>query len=98
MSPTSDGTRSVGYVYDANGNLVTFTDATAKNTTFQYDQPGRMTKFFLPATNPWPPGVAGSRRATIDLSHGSLPCPFPAILSRDREVASGGALPWPGSA
>lgn len=47
----SDGTRSVGYAYDASFNLITFTDATLKNTTFQYDAgaPGRMTKFFYPS-------------------------------------------------
>ena len=49
VTNVSDGTRSVGYAYDASGNLATFTDATAKATTFQYDLPGRMTKFFLPA-------------------------------------------------
>jgi len=49
VTNVSDGTRSVGYAYDASGNLATFTDAAAKNTTFQYDLPGRMTKFFLPA-------------------------------------------------
>ncbi|CAN7716344.1 DUF6531 domain-containing protein [Pseudorhodoferax sp. LjRoot39] len=49
VTNVSDGTRSVGYAYDGNNNLVTFTDATAKATTFQYDLPGRMTKFFLPA-------------------------------------------------
>ena len=49
VTNVSDGTRSVSYAYDANGNLSTFTDAAAKNTTFQYDLPGRMTKFFLPA-------------------------------------------------
>ena len=49
VTNVSDGTRSVGYAYDASGNLATFTDSTAKATTFQYDLPGRMTKFFLPA-------------------------------------------------
>jgi len=41
--------RSVGYAYDAAGNLGTFTDAASASTTFQYDLPGRMTKYFLPA-------------------------------------------------
>lgn len=49
ISQVSDGTRSVKYVYDAAGNLTTFTDAAGLATTFQYDLPGRMTKFFLPA-------------------------------------------------
>ena len=49
VTQVADGTRNVKYVYDASGNLVTFTDATAKNTTYQYDQPGRMTKFFYPS-------------------------------------------------
>jgi RHS repeat-associated protein len=49
VSSVSDGTRSVSYGYDGNGNLTSFTDATAKQTTFQYDVPGRMTKFFHPS-------------------------------------------------
>jgi RHS repeat-associated protein len=49
ITQVADGTRNVKYVYDASGNLVTFTDATAKNTTFQYDQPGRLTKVFYPS-------------------------------------------------
>ncbi len=49
VTNVSDGTRSVGYAYDASGNLATFTDATAKATTFQYDLPGRMTKLFYPS-------------------------------------------------
>ncbi|PKO60043.1 MAG: Rhs family protein, partial [Betaproteobacteria bacterium HGW-Betaproteobacteria-19] len=50
ISAVGDGTRSVGYAYDGSGNLVSHTDATAKVTTYQYDQPGRMTKFFNPST------------------------------------------------
>ncbi|WP_434129721.1 RHS repeat domain-containing protein [Methylocaldum sp. GT1BB] len=49
VTQVSDGTRSLGYAYDANGNLTTFTDATAKATTFQYDLPGRITQLFYPA-------------------------------------------------
>lgn len=49
ITAVSDGTRSVGYAYDANSNLSTFTDATSKSTTYQYDQPGRMQKFFYPS-------------------------------------------------
>ncbi|SHL71090.1 RHS repeat-associated core domain-containing protein [Nitrosospira sp. Nsp11] len=49
VTAVGDGTRSIGYAYDGNGNLQTFTDAAAKATTFQYDVPGRLTKFFYPA-------------------------------------------------
>ncbi|MCV2218108.1 RHS repeat-associated core domain-containing protein [Thauera sp. Sel9] len=49
ISGVSDGTRSIGYGYDSSGNLVSSTDATAKVTTFQYDLPGRVTKFFYPS-------------------------------------------------
>ncbi|MHA7602601.1 DUF6531 domain-containing protein, partial [Alicycliphilus sp. T452] len=49
VTNVSDGTRNVKYAYDASGNLATFTDATAKSTTFQYDLPGRMTKLFYPS-------------------------------------------------
>ena len=49
VTQVADGTRVVKYVYDANGNLTTFTDAKAKNTTFQYDLPGRMTQLFYPS-------------------------------------------------
>ncbi|SCX87305.1 RHS repeat-associated core domain-containing protein [Nitrosospira sp. Nl5] len=51
VTAVGDGARSIGYAYDGSGNLATFTDATAKNTTYQYDLPGRMTKLFYP-TNP----------------------------------------------
>ncbi|QZP09150.1 RHS repeat-associated core domain-containing protein [Caenibius sp. WL] len=59
ISSVSDGTRSIGYGYDGSGNLTSATDATSKVRTFQYNQsgqPGRMTKFFLPA-NPTSPGA-----------------------------------------
>lgn len=49
VTQVADGGRNVKYVYDANGNLTTFTDATAKNTTFQYDLPGRISKLFYPS-------------------------------------------------
>lgn len=49
ISAVGDGTRSIGYGYDASGNLTSQTDATAKVTTYQYDLPGRMTKFFYPS-------------------------------------------------
>ncbi|TXI76802.1 MAG: RHS repeat protein, partial [Dokdonella sp.] len=50
ITQVADGTRNVKYAYDASGNLVTFTDATNQNTTFQYDQPGRLTKVFYPSS------------------------------------------------
>ncbi|WP_167351262.1 RHS repeat-associated core domain-containing protein [Pseudomonas azotoformans] len=43
------GGRAIKYLYDANGNLTSSTDATNQTTTFQYDLPGRMTKHFSPA-------------------------------------------------
>lgn len=49
ITAVSDGSRNVGYGYDASGNLTTFTDANAKNTTFHYDLPGRIDKFFYPS-------------------------------------------------
>ena len=50
VTQVADGARNVKYLYDASGNLATFTDATARNTTFQYDLPGRMTKLYYPST------------------------------------------------
>jgi RHS repeat-associated protein len=43
LTGASDGTRSVSYGQDGNGNLVSFTDANAEVTTYQYDatQPTR---------------------------------------------------------
>ncbi|MDZ4153961.1 DUF6531 domain-containing protein, partial [Methylicorpusculum sp.] len=49
VTQVADGARTSKYVYDTSGNLTTSTDATAKNTTFQYDLPGRITKFFYPS-------------------------------------------------
>nr|WP_274521508.1 hypothetical protein [Ectothiorhodospira lacustris] len=49
ISAVGDGTRSISYAYDGSGNLTGYTDATAKITTYQYDLPGRMTKFFYPS-------------------------------------------------
>jgi RHS repeat-associated protein len=48
IATVTDGPRTLHYGYDANGNLTSFTDANAKVFTYQYDQPGRMTKFFKP--------------------------------------------------
>lgn len=50
LSQVGDGSRSISYGFDAaNGNLTSYTDATSKVTTYQYDLPGRMTKFFYPS-------------------------------------------------
>jgi RHS repeat-associated protein len=51
ITKVSDGRRNIGFAYDPDANLVTFTDALLKNTTYQYDPaaPGRMTKFFYPS-------------------------------------------------
>ena len=49
VTQVSDGTRSVKYAYDTSGNLVTYTDAAAKTTSFQYDLPGRLTKLYYPS-------------------------------------------------
>jgi len=50
LSSLSDGTgRSVSYTVDASLNLTKFTDANAKDHTYQYDQPGRLVKYFEPA-------------------------------------------------
>ncbi|MBS1955275.1 MAG: hypothetical protein JST89_13905 [Cyanobacteria bacterium SZAS-4] len=50
LTSVTDGTgRSVQYSVDGSKNLTSFTDANSKVFTYQYDQPGRMTKYFLPA-------------------------------------------------
>ena len=56
ITAVGDGARSVSYGYDGDGNLVTYTDATSATALFQYDQPGRLTKIFLPS-NPSTPVV-----------------------------------------
>jgi RHS repeat-associated protein len=49
LTSVTDGNgRTVQYGYDGSGNLGTFTDATSNAITYQYDQPGRLTKVFLP--------------------------------------------------
>ena len=48
ITAVTDGTRTIHYGYDANHNLTSFTDANSKIYTYQYDQPGRMTKYFKP--------------------------------------------------
>ena len=59
VTQVADGTRTVKYAYDTSGNLVTYTDAAAKNTSFQYDLPGRLTKLFYPS-NPTVPFVTNT--------------------------------------
>ena len=49
ITSVSDGSRSVQYAVDGNGNLSSSTDAIGNATTFQYDLPGRMTKLFYPS-------------------------------------------------
>jgi RHS repeat-associated protein len=49
VTQVSDGTRTVKYAYDTSGNLVTYTDAAAKTTSFQYDLPRRLTKLYYPS-------------------------------------------------
>ncbi len=51
ITQVGDGNgRAVSYGYDpVTGDLTSFTDAAAKITTFQYDQPGRMFKLFYPS-------------------------------------------------
>lgn len=39
----------VGYNYDANGNLSTFTDALGRKTTYTYSLPGRIASVFYPS-------------------------------------------------
>ncbi|MBN9397519.1 MAG: hypothetical protein J0H83_19890 [Candidatus Melainabacteria bacterium] len=50
LQSISDGTgRSVSYTLDSNLNLTTVTDPNGKNWVYEYDQPGRMVKFYKPA-------------------------------------------------
>ncbi|MDR3615538.1 MAG: RHS repeat-associated core domain-containing protein [Candidatus Obscuribacterales bacterium] len=49
LTSVTDGSRTVSYAYDINGNLTKFTDTNLQALTYQYDQPGRMTKYFKPA-------------------------------------------------
>ncbi|KAB8333634.1 hypothetical protein SD80_012640 [Scytonema tolypothrichoides VB-61278] len=46
--------RTVTYSYDADGNLLRFTDTLGNKTTFAYDVPGRMTQIFFPSRQPDP--------------------------------------------
>lgn len=55
LTGVSDGNgRSIEFAFDQDGNLETYTDAEDEDTVYEYDQPGRMTKVFLPA-NPTSP-------------------------------------------
>jgi RHS repeat-associated protein len=50
LTSVTDGTgRSVSYTVDGSSNLTVFQDANGQNTTYVYDQPGRMAQYFLPA-------------------------------------------------
>lgn len=50
IDSVSDGnSRAVSFEIDINGNLTIATDSEGENTTYEYDQPGRMTKIFKPA-------------------------------------------------
>ena len=46
ISKVSDVTRNVSYVYDSNGNLICYKNTLAQQTIYEYDLPGRMTKYF----------------------------------------------------
>lgn len=60
ITSVTDGTgRSVGYSTDANKQLTAIVDAVSKSTTFQYDQPGRLWKYFKPQ-NPTSPCVTNT--------------------------------------
>ena len=50
LGSVTDGSRTVHYTYDASGNLATYSDATAQQTTFSYQSgtPGFLTKIFYP--------------------------------------------------
>jgi RHS repeat-associated protein len=57
ITSVADGNgRSVAYDFDVDSNLEKFRDAESKETTYVFDQPGRMTQFFRPA-NPTTPSV-----------------------------------------
>ena len=45
-SVTDGNGRSVHYGYDGNNNLTSFSDTLSHQTTYAYDQPGRMTQIF----------------------------------------------------
>ncbi|WP_230624925.1 MULTISPECIES: RHS repeat-associated core domain-containing protein [Burkholderia] len=49
ITKVDNGSFAVGYGYDGNANLTTFTDPSGKNTTFAYAQPGQMSGLFYPS-------------------------------------------------
>ena len=49
MTRVSDGRRSIRFGQDGDGNLAAITDAMGRNTRFEYDLPGRLTKIFYPS-------------------------------------------------
>ncbi|WP_410209748.1 RHS repeat-associated core domain-containing protein [Aquirhabdus sp.] len=49
LTKVDDGVRSIGYDYDIKGNLATYTDTLGAKTTFEYDLPGQIVKFFNPS-------------------------------------------------
>lgn len=50
LTSVSDGNgRAVSLGFDMNGNHVGFTDTLGKTIVYEYDQPGRMTKYYKPA-------------------------------------------------
>lgn len=50
LTSVSDGTgRSVSFTVDSNKNLTQFTNVAGKTFSYEYDIPGRLTKFYLPA-------------------------------------------------
>jgi YD repeat-containing protein len=49
ISQVTNGVSTVGYSYDAGGNLSAFTDTLSKNTTYSYSLPGRMASIYYPS-------------------------------------------------
>ena len=49
LTSVTDGTRTIQYSYDANKNLISYRDAVGNNTTYSYDQPGRLTQIYRPS-------------------------------------------------
>ncbi|MGA7813495.1 RHS repeat-associated core domain-containing protein [Caballeronia sp.] len=49
LQSVSSPQQTVRYTYDGNDNLVSETDPEGFATRFEYDQPGRMTKFYQPS-------------------------------------------------
>ena len=49
LTNVSDGTRTVSYVYDAAGNLVTSRNTLNNATTYTYSEPGLLNKMYYPS-------------------------------------------------